>query len=65
MPVPAEIVCVDCGGRCQLGSEPPPDDDFHPGDIVWYRCVDCMDRWDLVVEEADLEPGRGSRATDW
>jgi hypothetical protein len=26
-----------------------------PGDIVPYRCADCVDRFDIVVEEADLE----------
>lgn len=51
MEVPERIVCVDCGGECHLGSVPPPDDAFYPGDIVWYRCVDCHDRWDIVLED--------------
>ena len=55
MDVEPEIVCVDCGGRCHLLSHPPPDDGFQPGDIVAYRCSDCMDRWDLVVPEPDDE----------
>jgi hypothetical protein len=25
------------------------------GDIVPYRCADCMERFDLVVDDADLE----------
>ena len=49
--VPAEIECVDCGGRCYLLSHEPPDEGFRPGDIVAYRCGDCLDRWDLVVPD--------------
>lgn len=58
-----EIVCIDCGGRAFLLSRPraagPGDDqsiedaDWLPGDIVAYRCEDCLDRWDLVLPEAD------------
>jgi hypothetical protein len=56
--VPDTIVCVDCGGICHLLSTPPPDDPFEAGDVVAYRCEDCMDRWDLVVPDDD-ELGRG------
>jgi hypothetical protein len=56
--VPDTIVCVDCGGVCHLLSTPPPDDPFEAGDVVAYRCEDCMDRWDLVVPDED-ELGRG------
>ena len=27
-----------------------PDEGFVPGDIVAYRCADCLDRWDIVLE---------------
>lgn len=53
MEVESEIVCVDCGGRCFLLSHEPPDGGFEPGDIVAYRCSDCMDRWDLVVPDSE------------
>lgn len=56
MEVPANIVCVDCGGRCHLLSHVPPDDGFEPGDVVAYRCEDCLDRWDLVLPEDDDDP---------
>lgn len=49
VPVERHIVCVDCGGRCHLLSH-LPEEGFQPGDIVAYRCEDCLDRWDLVVE---------------
>lgn len=52
---PESITCVDCGGRCGLLSRPDVDDDgrvvpFRPGDVVAYRCADCLDRWDIVLE---------------
>ena len=50
---PDTIVCVDCGGVCHRISY-MPDDGFEPGDVVAYRCEDCLDRWDLVIEEEDL-----------
>jgi len=48
------IVCPDCGGECSLVL---PDDPEHPpeaGDVLAYRCRDCLDRWDVVVEEEDV-----------
>jgi hypothetical protein len=55
--VPTTITCVDCGGRCHLLSHRPADDPFEPGDVVAYRCEDCMDRWDLVVPDPDEAAG--------
>lgn len=49
------IVCVDCGGRAHLIHEFAPDDPPRVGDIVAYRCEDCLDRWDLVVADEDLD----------
>lgn len=52
MLVPETIVCVDCGGTCsRLSYE--PDDGFAPGAVVAYRCRDCGDRWDLVIDDDD------------
>ncbi|MFV0307705.1 MAG: hypothetical protein ACK5OX_08175 [Desertimonas sp.] len=51
------ITCIDCGGRAHLltrGNVDPEDagaDPWQPGDIVAYRCEDCLDRWDLVLED--------------
>jgi hypothetical protein len=54
--VPAEpeptIDCIDCGGRCHLISK-PDDLGWQAGDLVTYRCEDCLDRWDLVMPELD------------
>jgi hypothetical protein len=44
------IPCVDCGGRCHLLTTWPDDDPPIAGDIVAYRCEDCLDRWDVVLE---------------
>lgn len=55
--VPDEIICVDCGGRCGRLTHRPDDDPFLPGDVVAYRCVDCLDRWDLVVPDDDEDGG--------
>ena len=49
--VPETITCVDCGGRCHLLTRVDDTGRFWPGDLVAYRCEDCMDRWDLEVPE--------------
>lgn len=52
---PESIVCVDCGGDCGLLTRPGTGDDglpvpFRAGDVVAYRCGNCLDRWDIVLE---------------
>jgi len=54
-----QITCIDCGGRCFLLSYPPEDGIWEPGDVVAYRCEDCLDRWDLVLSEDDEDVARG------
>jgi hypothetical protein len=44
------IICVECGGAAHLISY-PPEGGFQPGDVVAYRCADCLDRWDVVYED--------------
>ena len=51
----AVIVCVDCGGRAHLVQPGDAETPYHAGDIATYRCEDCLDRWDLVVEAEDLD----------
>lgn len=51
----AVIVCVDCGGRAHLVQPATEEAPYSEGDIATYRCEDCLDRWDLVVEAADLD----------
>jgi hypothetical protein len=51
------ITCIDCGGRAhlitprQVDPEDADADAWRPGDIVTYRCEDCLDRWDLVLDD--------------
>jgi hypothetical protein len=52
---PDQITCIDCGGRCSRLTE-APELGWAVGDLVVYRCRDCHDRWDLVVE-VDEVPG--------
>jgi hypothetical protein len=53
----AVITCVDCGGRAHLITLPGDDPEaadaetWQPGDIATYRCEDCHDRWDIVLED--------------
>jgi len=49
------IVCVECGGTAWLIQPVDPDDDLEAGDVLAYRCGECLDRFDLVVDERDLE----------
>ncbi len=46
---PDTITCVDCLGTCHLISFEPPEG-WVLGDVLAYRCADCLDRWDLVWE---------------
>ena len=52
-----QIVCVDCGGRCFLLTHAREDGMWLPGEIVAYRCEDCLDRWDLVLPDDDEATG--------
>ena len=53
MPADPVIVCMECGGTAHLLSTPPPDEPFQAGDVVAYRCPDCLERWDVVVPDDD------------
>lgn len=50
------IVCIDCGGRAHLVQEATPESPYVSGDVAVYRCEDCLDRWDVVVEDEDVAP---------
>ena len=49
-------MCVDCGGTAHRLSY-PPHEGWQVGDVVAYRCADCLDRWDLVLDEEDADGG--------
>ncbi len=46
----AEIVCVDCGGNCYPLGWHAEDGPVESGTVIAYRCKDCLDRWDIVIE---------------
>jgi hypothetical protein len=54
MAVSENISCMECGGRASLLQPLDPEDPPAPGDVLAYRCPDCAERWDVVVDEDDL-----------
>jgi hypothetical protein len=59
-----EIVCIDCGGRSFLLTRAREDGAWVAGDIVAYRCEDCLDRWDLVLEDPDGDDDTNDSGSD-
>ena len=51
---PERITCIDCGGECSRLTH-PPELGWEVGDLVTYRCRDCNDRWELLVDESDAD----------
>ena len=51
MQPPETITCVECGGTASRISYLPVDEPFEPGTVVAYRCADCLDRFDVVIED--------------
>lgn len=49
------IVCVDCGGRAHLVQPNDSESPYRSGDVAVYRCEDCLDRWDIVLEDEDVD----------
>ncbi len=49
------ITCVDCGGNAYLLTPAPEDGVWLEGDVVAYRCKDCLDRWDIELTLEDIE----------
>lgn len=49
------ITCIDCGGTCHRIPLDPPALGWQPGDVVTYRCCDCIDVWYLEVDQEDLD----------
>jgi hypothetical protein len=49
----ATITCIDCGGPAHLISTWPADDPPQPGDIMRYRCRDCLDCWYIELPDPD------------
>lgn len=54
MAVPDTITCIDCGGTCHRLPFDAPELGWRVGDVVTYRCSDCLDAWYLEVHEDDV-----------
>ena len=54
MPIAERIDCMECGGDAYLAQPVGPEDELEAGDIVTYLCGACAQRWDVVVDEADI-----------
>lgn len=50
---PTEITCIDCLGTASLISFLPEDGEVEPGTPLAYRCADCFERFDVVIEAED------------
>jgi hypothetical protein len=55
VPIGDTIVCVDCGGTCHRVPIDPPARGWQAGDVVTYRCSDCVDMWHIEVDQDDLD----------
>jgi hypothetical protein len=51
---PETSTCVDCGGVAHLLTPPREDGVWMVGDVITYRCSDCRDRWDIILESDDV-----------
>jgi hypothetical protein len=56
VPIAERIACMECEGQAVLVQLPAEDEVIEAGDVLVYRCPDCGQRWDVVVDEADLDP---------
>ncbi|MFM8237483.1 MAG: hypothetical protein ACKOBG_06990 [Actinomycetota bacterium] len=54
MPIAEHIDCMECGEQATLAQLIGPEDVLEPGDVVVYLCGACAQRWDVVVDEADV-----------
>ncbi len=49
------IVCVECGGEARVLRRDDPENPYEVGDVVAYRCVDCLERFDVVLTGEDVD----------
>ena len=55
VPISEQISCMECGGTAVLLQLPADDEMIEAGDVLMYRCPDCGQRWDVVVDEDDVD----------
>jgi hypothetical protein len=54
MPIAVQIDCMECGGTAHLAQPIGPEDVIEVDDVLVYICGECNQRWDVVVDEADV-----------
>ena len=45
---------MECGGVAYALVRYAPDATPEAGDVVPYRCADCAERWDVVLDDDDV-----------
>jgi hypothetical protein len=55
VPIAQKIACMECGEAAYLVQPIGPEDEILPGDVVTYLCGACAQRWDVVVEDDDID----------
>ncbi len=55
MAISERIDCMECGGDAHLAQPLDPEMPVEAGDVLVYVCSDCAQRWDVVVDEDDLD----------
>ncbi len=55
MKPPPQITCIDCLGTASLISYLPEDEEVEPGTSLAYRCHDCLERFDVVIDDDTQE----------
>jgi hypothetical protein len=53
--VATRIDCMECGGTAHLAQPIGPEDMLEAGDVVVYICGECNQRWDVVLDEDDVD----------
>jgi hypothetical protein len=55
VPITEKIACMECGGIAVLVQLPADDEIVEAGDVLMYRCPECGQRWDVVVDDQDVD----------
>jgi len=55
VPIAQKIACMECGEAAYLAQPIGPEDEIRSGDVVTYLGGACAQRWDVVVEDEDVD----------
>jgi hypothetical protein len=54
VPIAERIDCMECGAEAVLVQPVDDETELEAGDILVYRCRECLQRWDVVLDDDDL-----------